>query len=93
MSRAGRIAAVGAALLAVFASAVLWSTRGGGPSTEISVTVPTDQPSADEAQPAPVATGDVTHPVIAGPDARSLLVTLAGDPALPVACSDMGIPE
>lgn len=185
MSRAGRIAAVGAALLVVFASAVLWSTRGGGPSTEISVTVPTDQPSADEAQPAPVeavryggfvrrvegsppafagvggvaiitrdergttvtvemtggrpeaalvayvhtgpcvenggaryhfdpgrpadpanqiglslttdddgqATGDVTHPVIAGPDARSLLVTLAGDPAMPVACSDMGIPE
>lgn len=57
------------------------------------MTVPTDQPSADEAPPAPVASGDVTHPVIAGPDARSLLVTLAGGPAVPVACSELGIPE
>ncbi|MBW3605679.1 MAG: hypothetical protein KY460_12390 [Actinobacteria bacterium] len=185
MSVAGRIAAVGAALLVLLVGAVLWSTRRSGPSTEISVTVPTDRPSADSARPAPVeavryggfvrrlersppafagvggvaiitrdergttvtvevtgvqpaaplvahvhtgpcienggaryhfdpgrpadpanqialtlitdddrqVTGDVTHPVIAGPDARSLLVTLADDPATPVACSDLGIPE
>lgn len=200
MSRAGRITAVGGALLVVLASAVLWSTRASGPSTRIAVTAPTDQPSADveppeppapvepvepPAPPAPIeavryggfvrrlegspptfagvggvaiitrdergttvsvevtgvqpaeplvahvhtgpcienggaryhfdpgrpadpanqiavplstdddgqVTGDVTHPVIAGPAARSLLVTFVGDPATPVACSELGIPE